>query len=367
MSIKKATKKTVDMDDGDLDSLISETIGANDKRQEVKVWLDTGYPPLNKAISGDYTKGLPCGRIVEIFGPSSCGKTAIATKALISAQQADGLAILMDHEHSFDLTHAIDLGLDPSKRWVYKHPETFEQSIDWAVKLARAVREKKAINPDAPIVVVFDSLASMVPHSKMYDKNGQVKSSEDYSMHDNMALAKATSSAFPALAQMANKYNMLLLFINQVRVKPGVSYGDPNTTPGGAAPEYYSTVRVALTREMIRDKATKELLGQTINAVVRKNRVHAPFKKASWNFMFRPDGTGYFDVIGSMVELLAENGVLKRDGNGYIWTDGKKYMKPALAKKIEEEGGYNDLLAMLTGAGIEDKDEDSTTTADFEG
>ena len=175
---KKTTTKTLDSDD--LDSLISETIGSNDKRQEVKIWLDTGYPPLNKAISGHYDKGLPCGRIVEIFGPSSCGKTAIATRALISAQEANGLAILMDHEHSFDLTHAVNMGLNPESRWVYKHPETFEQSIDWAVKLARAVREKGAISPDAPIVVVFDSLASMVPHSKMYDNKGKIKTRDHF-------------------------------------------------------------------------------------------------------------------------------------------------------------------------------------------
>lgn len=332
-----------------IDDILADAIGKNDDRQEVKVWLDTGYPPLNKAISGDKDKGLPVGRIVEIFGPSACGKTAISTRALIAAQAAGGIAALMDHEHSFDLDLAKSMGLDDATRWVYKHPETFEESIDMAVKLGQVVREKKLIPAEAPILVVFDSLASMVPKSKMYDSKGNKKDSADYSMHDNTALARATSAAFPALAQMANKYNMCLLFINQTRTKPGVAYGDPNTTPGGNAPEYYASLRIGMTREMIKDKKTKELLGQTINAVVRKNRMYQPFKRASWDFMFRDDGTGYFDVIGSMVDLVADTGILERSGNGYIWTDGKKYMKPALKAKIEEEGLYPELLAMWNG------------------
>lgn len=337
----------------DLQDVLKEVIGENDKQQEVTVWLDTGYPPLNKAISGVSTQGLPCGRIIEIFGASQCGKTAIATRAMASAQQAGGLACLMDHEHSFDLTQARSLGLDDKEAWVYKQPETFEASIDMAVAIGRYVREKKAIPPEAPIIVVFDSLASMVPKSKMYDAKGKAKSSEDYSMHDNTALARATSAAFPALAQMADKYNMCLVFLNQTRVKPGVAYGDPNTTPGGNAPEYYASLRIGLSREMIKDKTTKDLLGQTVNAVVRKNRMYQPFKRASWNFMFREDGSGYFDVIGSMVELLADSGVLERSGNGYIWTDGKKYMKPALKAKVEDEGLYPELLAMWEGVTVE--------------
>lgn len=350
-----------------IDDILEDAIGKNDAQQEVDVWLDTGYPPLNKAISGELDKGLPVGRIVEIFGPSACGKTAISTQAMVAAQRAGGIACLMDHEHSFDLTQAKVLGLDDSTRWVYKQPETFEESIDMAVKIGRTVREKKLLPPKAPIIVVFDSLASMVPKSKMYDNKGKVKNSEDYSMHDNTALARATSASFPALAQMAAKYNMCLLFINQTRTKPGVAYGDPNTTPGGNAPEYYASLRIGLSREMKKDKVTKELLGQTINAVVRKNRMYAPFKRAAWDFMFRPDGSGYFDVIGSMVELLADNGTLKRDGNGYIWTDGKKYMKPALKAKIESENLYPTLLAMYEGANISnDAAPDATGESDDE-
>ncbi|WEU67342.1 hypothetical protein [Xanthomonas phage JGB6] len=305
------------------------------------------------------------GRIIEIFGPPSCGKTAVATKAMAAAQQAQGLAVFMDHENSFDVGLAAGLGLDPSKNWVYKQPTTFEEAIDMTKKLAmrlrnldknlRPMKGRAALPMEHPIVVVYDSLASMVPESKMFDNKGNLKDAADNSMHDNTALARATSAHFPLLAQIAYKCNMCLIFLNQVRTKPGVAYGDPTTTPGGQAPEFYASVRIGLTREMIKDK-DKNVIGQIVNANVRKNKVSAPFKRASWNFMFREDGTGYFDVDGSLVELLADNGVLKRDGNGYIWTDGKKYMKPALKEKIEAENLRLELMRLLEGTSIGDEE-----------
>ena len=347
----------------DLKDIIGDLIGKNDEQQEVSMWLDTGYPPLNKAISGNWDGGLPCGRLIEIFGPPSCGKTALATEAMAAAQRAGGLAVFMDHENSFDVGLAEGLGLDPNTNWVYKQPTTFEQAIDMTKKLAMNLRNvdknlcpmkgKAPLPMDKPIVVVFDSLASMVPASKMFDNKGNLKDSADNSMHDNTALARATSAHFPLLAQIAYKCNMCLIFLNQVRTKPGVAYGDPTTTPGGNAPEYYASVRIGLSREMIKDK-DKNVVGQIVNANVRKNKVSAPFKRASWNFMFRDDGTGYFDVDGSLVELLADSGVLKRDGNGYIWTDGKKYMKPALKEKIETEGLRGTLLALLQGVELDE-------------
>lgn len=349
----------------DLNDILNDTIGKNDTQQGVSHWLDTGYPPLNKAISGRYDGGLPCGRVVEIFGPASCGKTALATEAMASAQRAGGLAVFMDHENSFDLGLAVGLGLNPEERWVYKQPTTFEEAIDNTKRLAMTLRNvdanlrpmkgKAPLPMDKPIVVVFDSLASMVPQSKMYDNKGNLKGAEDNSMHDNTALARATSAHFPLLAQIAYKCNVCLIFLNQVRMKPGVAYGDPTTTPGGNAPEYYASVRIGLSREMIKDK-DKNVIGQVVNATLRKNKVSAPFKRASWNFMFREDGTGFFDVDGSLVELLADTGVLKRDGNGYIWTDGKKYMKPALKEKIEAENLRPELMRLLQGVKVDDEE-----------
>lgn len=323
---------------------LEKIVGKNAEQQEVKMWLDTGFVPLNKAISGSYKKGMPVGRIVEMFGDAQCGKTAIATNVMASAQRAGGIAAFMDHENSFDLSQGINLGLNPEDGWVYKLPETFEESIDQMIKLARAVREKRLIDPEAPIVAVFDSLASMVPQSKLYDSKGKEKDNAELSMHDNTALARCTAASFPALAQMANKYNILMLFLNQTRVKLGVTHGDATSTPGGKAPEFYASLRIKLTRSMLKDG--KDIEGQSIRAYVTKNRFTTPFKEAHWRFMFREDGTGHFDTIRSTIDYAKDIGVLKASGAYVVW-DGKNYHAGPLAKKLEEEGRFSELLDMI--------------------
>lgn len=331
----------------DLADEILSAIGENDEQQEVTVWLDTGFPPLNYAIGGAYNRGLPGGRIVEMFGPPSSGKTAIATNAMKSAQQQGGIACFMDHENSFDVGLAVGLGLDVTPgRYVYKAPTTFEESVDMAVKLAKVVREKKLIQPEAPILVVFDSLASMIPQSKFADNKGNERDTSSYGMHDNTALARCTSSAFPVLAQFCQKLNMTMLFLNQEREKPGVAYGDPTTTPGGKAPEFYASVRIKLSRSMLKDKASGEVQGQDIKAVCRKNKVNRPFLEATWRFTFQEDGTGKFDVAFSLVEHMKDKGLFELAGNYIVW-EGKKYYPAAFAKKVEDEGLIPELVKML--------------------
>ena len=113
---------------------MKKRIGGNDEIQKVEQWLDTGFPPLNEAVSGDLEGGLPCGRIVEIFGPPSAGKTFLATRAMIAAQKVGGIAVFLDHENSFDVGLAEVMGLQSDEdegNWVYKQPDTFEDAIDW--------------------------------------------------------------------------------------------------------------------------------------------------------------------------------------------------------------------------------------------
>lgn len=308
---------------------IAKAIGGSDERQKVSVWLDTGYPPLNKALSASYDGGLPLGRIIEMFGPESSGKTAIATRAMIAAQQAGGFAFFADHENSFDVDLAEGMGLstDPNC-WLYQTPDTFEDSINRAIKLAKTLREAGLPN-EKPIIVVFDSLASMVPRSK------SDKGVDEYTMHDTTALARATSAVFPALASFSNKYQVCMLFLNQMRLKPGVAYGDPTTTPGGESPKFYASVRIKLGRKKLVDK-DKNFLGQQINAEVIKNKVSRPFEKAQWNFMFKEDGTGYFDVKTSLVEYLLEIGKLEAKGPRIEW-EGKSLFKSQLVETVTED------------------------------
>ncbi|MCL2874693.1 MAG: hypothetical protein FWF12_00060 [Betaproteobacteria bacterium] len=312
----------------------------------IKTWLSTGFPPLDEALSGKLVGGgMPCGRIVEIFGPSSCGKTAISTKVMAAAQQAGGFAMFMDHERSFEPVLATQLGLDTTRgRFFHEVPETFESSITQALKTCKAAREQKVIADDAPIVVVFDSLAAMVPKSKM------AKEIDEQGMNDSLALAKATSSVFPALAVFAEKLNVLVLVLNQMRLKPGVVYGDPTTTPGGEAPRYYASIRIQLGAKRIVEGTgdDKKMLGQEITANCIKNKVSRPFMRAKWEFRFREDGTGYFDVVSSLLDFLVDRGVIASSGPRVTWTDGKSYFKKQLVAKIEEEtDGYEQLKALL--------------------
>lgn len=277
--------------------------------------------------------------------------TAIATNIMVAAQKAGGIAMYNDHERSFDVGLAATNGLNTKRPyWIFKTPETFEKSIADSMNVAQVIRDSKGIPDEAPIVIVFDSLASMIPKSKFESKDGKGKRGVDeYNMNDTTALARATSNVFPALAQWCEKYNVCVIFLNQARTKIGVMYGDPTTTPGGQAPEFYCSVRIKLGKRTI-EKGTgedKEVTGQRVGAQCIKNKVSRPFRKASWNFMFNEDGTGGFDNVGSLVDYLKELKLLKESGAYIEWSDGKKYHRGPLIEKIKSEGLYEELLKYL--------------------
>jgi recombination protein RecA len=338
----------------DVAKALAGAIGANDEESTVTQFLDTGYPPLNYALSSKWDGGLPVGRIVEIAGPPSSGKTAIATAAMAAAQRAGGIAAFMDHERSFSLKLAPKLGLDvaPSK-FIFKKPRTFEESLTMTVNVAKVIREKKLIAPEAPLCFTYDSLASMVPQSALFDKNGKEKALDDRSMHDNTALARATSAAFPAFAQHCEELNICALFLNQIRMKLGVMYGDPRTTPGGEAPKFYASLRVMLgvAKKIAKGEGeAAEVLGMLISAGVIKNKVARPFLKADWRFVFQPDGTGRFDVERSLIEFLESEGALKKGTSGRVEWEGKQIFKEHLARQIEKDGAFDKLKALLPAA-----------------
>ena len=315
-----------------------------DLEMGVTQWLSTGFAPLDLAISGKSEGGgMPVGRIVEMFGPSSCGKTAIATNVMAGAQKMGGLAMFMDHERSFDKRLAEQLGLDADGNFLYERPDTYEQSLTYVVNTIREVRESKAIPDEAPIVVVLDSLAAMVPQSKME------KDISAQGMNDSLALAKATSATFPAMAVHCEKFNMLLLVLNQMRLKPGVVYGPPETTPGGEAPRYYASVRIQLgaQKQTEGEGKDKQMIGQDITAICIKNKVSRPFQKAIWEFRFREDGSGFFDVTTSLIRYGIKEEILAYSKPRVTWTDGKQYFVKALAEKIDKEGLQEELRKLV--------------------
>jgi recombination protein RecA len=319
---------------------LGEAIGENAEQTGIKNYIDTGYGPLNAIISGRADGGIPQGRLMEMYGPSSSGKTAIATQMLINAQKAGGVAGFMDHERSFNIELAKHMGLDETfGRWVYKLPKTWEESNMVMAKAAQAIRRAKLIAEDAPILFVLDSIAAALP------KSMAEKEIDEYNMNDTTALARVTSTTLKSMAAHAEEYNFSVLYLNQTRTKPGVVYGDPTTTPGGTSMEFYSTVRIALSRKKIMEDSGKEkrFIGQVITMKTVKNKLTRPFQEIEWKMMFDEDGHGYFDIVGSMVDYLVDAGKLKAAGGRVTWLDGKSYFRRQLIEKINTEGLSSEL------------------------
>jgi RecA/RadA recombinase/intein/homing endonuclease len=274
--------------------------------------------------------------------------TWLATQAMIAAQRVGGVAGFHDHERSFVSAVAERLGLDLTPgRFFFKTPESYEQSVVHFIKATTAVREAKVLDPKTPLCWVFDSLASMVPQQRI------AKDATELNMNDTTALARLTSTTFPSIAQIAEKNNVLVLVLNQIRLKPGVVYGDPTTTPGGNAPKYYASVRIQLaaSRLMKDEGGEKVMIGQEVTARCVKNKIARPFVTAKWRFLFGEDGVGRFDVAGSLLEFALAKKLLKTSGSRVEWIDGKTYFKGQLAQKIETEGCLGELQALIAQSG----------------
>lgn len=330
---------------------------ANAEEPPVSGFLSTGYLPLDQRIAGKYIGGgIPQGRITEISGFESSGKTAIASNVMAAAQKAGGVAIFQDHEKSFRIAHAIELSgmTDAPDHWIYNRPLTYEESWDQVKEILYVLRGVEVLKSgklkmgtpalpfDVPVVVVFDSLASMTPQEKF------AKDSEDATMRDRLALAAATSATFDVMASIAELTNTTMLFLNQLREQPGVTHGDNTTTPGGKAPAFYATVRIKLARSILWDDKTKTKYGQEIRAEVYKNKVWRPFGKTSWNYLFDDGhGRGKFDVLNGMIDELIDLGSIERNGAWVTW-DGKKWnSRKELTAHIEGNGQVPKLIDLF--------------------
>lgn len=329
---------------------LTAAVGENDVETQPKHWLDMGYPPLNKILSGDYSRGLPSGRIIEIYGPSAAGKTLVATQAMIAAQRAGGIAVFIDWERAFNAKFAAEMGLDTTfPKFIYKRSDTWEEGNTAAMKVAETVRRTKAIPDDAPIVVVFDSVAAAVPKSVMFDKDGKLRGIDELSMNDTTALARVTSTTLKSVNQYVGAFEMTAIYLNQIRTKPGVVYGDPTTTPGGVSMEFYASIRLALGAKKIMGKDSsgdKEFLGRLIGFETKKNKVSRPFQTTDLRLVYDDEGRAHFDYALGLIETLIDLGKLKKEG-AYVHWEGKKVYASVLAKTIEAEGKQAELIKML--------------------
>ena len=284
--------------------------------------IPTGCLPLDMALG---VGGLPRGRIVEIYGPESSGKTTVALHVIAEAQRMGGTAAFIDAEHALDPIYAQKLGVDSGAMYV-SQPDTGEQALEITEQLVRS---------GGVDIVVIDSVAALTPKAEI-----------DGEMGDSFIglQARLMSQALRKLTGVTSKSKTLVIFINQLREKVGVMFGNPETTPGGKALKFYSSVRLDV-RKVDTIKNGQDMIGSRTRVKVVKNKVAPPFKSAEFDIMY---GEG-ISILGCLIDAAIETEVVEKSGSWFSYKgdkigQGKENVKAYLTSHPEIADEINALV-----------------------
>lgn len=281
----------------------------DDAVQDVEV-IPTGSIGLDYALG---VGGLPRGRITEIYGPESSGKTTLAIHVIAEAQKMGGICAIVDAEHAFDRFYAEKLGVDVNNLWIAQ-PDNGEQALDIAEQL---------INSGAIDVLVVDSVAALTPKAEIEGEMGD----KNVGLH-----ARLMSQAMRKLTGTIAKTRTCCIFINQIREKIGLMFGNPETTTGGNALKFYSSVRLEIRASgFIKDG--EQAVGRTAKVKVVKNKVAPPFMKAEFELLF---GEG-ISRVGEIVDLGVENGIIQKSGAWFSYNGSKLGQGRDAVKRVLKE------------------------------